>query len=87
MIQAQGVVTSYLNPSNSLLLQPDPPPDTKYFTLKMQAAISTETMAPLRNIKRRHNPENLHLYIYKRNCFKQLKLRNELRIWKLKKPI
>jgi hypothetical protein len=42
-----------------------------YFILKMEAARSSETLVSYRNIKRRHNPEDLELYI--RGVLRELK--------------
>jgi hypothetical protein len=50
-----------LCPSYPMLLHLRPFPDITHFTLKMEAASSSETLVTYRNITRHHNPEDLGL--------------------------
>jgi hypothetical protein len=62
---AQFPVGSYF-----LLLHPDPLAAITHFTLKMDVAMSSETLVSYHNTTRRHNTEDLDLNYYRRENLK-----------------
>jgi hypothetical protein len=51
------------------------PPFLLHFTLKMEAACTSETSVFYHNTTWRHNPEDLNLYLH---CHENLKTHNEV---------